>query len=126
MLSVRVLTLLSRRKNTSGVFLAGAEQATPSTHTGVIGERVTTPSSPLGAMPWVDVAPSAVGTSAAISNAHFASISSQCAVRLQRLVPSQPVSVHCCPRRSRMLNGGSLRRDQHQAAPRAGRGPFPP
>jgi hypothetical protein len=44
-------------------------------HTGVIGERVTTPRSPLGVMALGDAAPSAVGTSATISNAHFASIS---------------------------------------------------
>jgi len=44
-------------------------------HTGVIGERVTTPRNPLGVMTSGDAAPSAVGTNAAISNAHFASIS---------------------------------------------------
>jgi hypothetical protein len=58
-------------------------------HTGMIGERVTRPRSPLGATAWADVTLSAVSPSAVISDAHFASISSQCAVRRQRLFPSR-------------------------------------
>src|SRR3990172_13243333 len=66
----------------SGVFSAGAEQGTPSMQTGMIGERVTRPRSPLAGTAWADVAPSAASASASAtsSDARLASISSQCAV----------------------------------------------
>ena len=72
MASVRVLTTFPARTKLSGVFLAGAEQGTFTVQTGWLGERVTTPRSPLVVTASADPAPSA---STAIAVAHFASIS---------------------------------------------------
>ena len=60
------------RTKLSGVFLAGAEQGTPTSQTGLVGERVTRPRSPLAVTASAGAAPSA---STAAARAHFASIS---------------------------------------------------
>ena len=60
------------RTKLSGVFLAGAEQGMLTVQTGFVGERVTTPRSPLVVTASAEAALSA---NTAIATAHFASIS---------------------------------------------------
>jgi hypothetical protein len=70
--SVRVFTTFPARTKLRGVFFAGAEHGTPTSQTGLVGERVTRPFSPLAVTASAGAEPNA-STAAAI--AHFASIS---------------------------------------------------